>query len=403
MIKKYLIHICLLLSLLCQPVLASADELVDMAQKMYPNDNVQAINRPHSSLIIDGNTGNVLWKDNIYEISNNNIVAGVDYTIPELITMTVVPSSNVSTLMLANLMSNNDPDAFIERMNAKAKELGMTNTVWNNPSGAAISTLQGYYQVNNYPNDAANQTTARDLGILVYHFINQYPDILNYTNQAQVTVKKGTPYEETFDTYNYSLPGAKYALKGVDGLKTGSSPRGAFNYIATIKRGNQRLIAVIMGVGDWADQDGEYYRHPFGNALIEKAYKDFGYKKLLDAGVQKIDGKTYTLEKPFYATVKKGAKEPTLAVKDGYLTVDNDLYTLSEGIRDDMKVEEGSKPELVKETVSGKKTTAKHSKWLSLDHFLILIPILILIIILSIEKQSRERRKKEAQKRYNKE
>ena len=38
-------------------------------------------------------------------------------------------------LMLANLMSNNDPDAFIERMNAKAKELGMTNTVWNNPSG----------------------------------------------------------------------------------------------------------------------------------------------------------------------------------------------------------------------------------------------------------------------------
>ena len=50
--------------------------------------------------------------------------------------------------MLANLMSNNDPDAFIERMNAKAKELGMTNTVWNNPSGAAISTLQGYYQVN---------------------------------------------------------------------------------------------------------------------------------------------------------------------------------------------------------------------------------------------------------------
>ena len=68
-----------------------------------------------------------------------------------------------------------------------------------------------------------------------------------------------------------------------------------------------------------------------------------------------------------------------------------------------MKVEEGAKPELVKETASGKKTTAKHSKWLLLDHFLILIPILILIIILSIEKQSRERRKKDAQKRYNKE
>ena len=79
------------------------------------------------------------------------------------------------------------------------------------------------------------------------------------------------------------------------------------------------------------------------------------------------------------------------------------IYTLSEDIRDDMKVEEGSKPELVQETASGKKTTAKKSNWPSLDHFLILIPIFILLLILSIEKQSRERRKKEAQKRYNKE
>ena len=114
---------------------------------------------------------------------------------------------------------------------------------------------------------------------------------------------------------------------------------------------------------------------------------------MLDAGVQKIDGKTYTLEKPFYATVKRGAKEPTLAVKNGYLTVDNDLYTLSEGIRDDMKVEEGQ-ARACQRNSKWEKTTAKHSKWLSLDHFLILIPILILVIILSIEKQSRERRKK---------
>ena len=133
---------------------------------------------------------------------------------------------------------------------------------------------------------------------------------LSYTNQAKVTVKQGTPYEETFDTYNYSLPGARYALEGVDGLKTGSSPRGAFNYIATAKRGEQRIISVVMGVGDWSDQDGEYYRHPFGNALIEKAFADYRYKKLLDKGVQTIDGKTYTLDQPFYATVKKGEEDP---------------------------------------------------------------------------------------------
>ncbi len=42
----------------------------------------------------------------IYEISNNKIVAGVDYTISELITMTVVPSSNATTVMITNYLSN---------------------------------------------------------------------------------------------------------------------------------------------------------------------------------------------------------------------------------------------------------------------------------------------------------
>ena len=74
---------------------------------------------------------------------------------------------------------------------------------------------------------------------------------------------------------------------------------------------------------------------------------------------RRLTARPIHLKNPSMQRLKKGAKEPTLAVKDGYLTVYNDLYTLSEGIRDDMKVEEGAKPELVKETASGKKTTAK--------------------------------------------
>ena len=443
--KKKLLVLGMVLLTLLQPLAIAADELVDLTKKMYPNDNIQAYNRPKSSLVIDANTGDVLWKDNIdevrdpasmsklmtlyllfesmkqgkvskdavvtatasdqaiskiYEISNNNIVAGVDYTVPELITMTVVPSSNVATIMLANLMSNNDPDAFIDRMNEKAKELGMTNTTWNNPSGAAISTFKGLYNSYNYPNEMANQTTARDLAILVYHFIKEYPDILNYTNQAQVTVKEGTPYEETFDTYNYSLPGAKYALKGVDGLKTGSSPRGAFNYIATAKRGEQRIISVVMGVGDWSDQDGEYYRHPFGNALIEKAFADYRYKKLLDKGVQTIDGKTYTLDQPFYATVKKGEENPKLVVKDGQVEADSGLMTLSEKISDGLPVKEGAVNQ--SDTQSTVASTTRKSFRFPLESLVILIPIGILAMILYIERARRKERALKAQNRYKK-
>ena len=405
--KKKLLVLGMVLLVLLQPLAIAADELVDLTKKMYPNDNIQAYNRPKSSLVIDANTGDVLWKDNIdevrdpasmsklmtlyllfesmkqgkvskdavvtatasdqaiskiYEISNNNIVAGVDYTVPELITMTVVPSSNVATIMLANLMSNNDPDAFIDRMNEKAKELGMTNTTWNNPSGAAISTFRGLYNSYNYPNEMANQTTARDLAILVYHFIKEYPDILNYTNQAQVTVKEGTPYEETFDTYNYSLPGA------------------------------------VMGVGDWSDQQGEYYRHPFGNALIEKAFSDYKYKKLLDKGVQTIDGKTYTLSEPFYATVKKGEESPKLVVKDGKLVAENEMVTLSSKISDELPVTEGAVSQEEGAAVPQKKK--KFS--LPLDRLVILIPVGIIGVILYLEKEKRKKWVEDAQKRYKK-
>ncbi|WP_304948170.1 D-alanyl-D-alanine carboxypeptidase [Streptococcus sinensis] len=443
--KKKLFVLGLILSAVLSPLAASADELVDRAQKMYPNDHVQAINRPKSSLMIDGNTGDILWQDNIdevrdpasmskimtlylvfeaikegklsldtvikatpqdqaiagiYEISNNKIVAGVDYTVSELITMTVVPSSNATTVMLANYLSNNDPDVFLDKMNAKAQELGMTNTKWFNASGAAAISFKGYYTPQNYDNYASNQTTARDLGILVYNFVKNYPDILNYTNQAKVTVKAGTPYEETFDTYNYSLPGARYALEGVDGLKTGSSPNGAFNYIATVKRGNQRVIGVIMGVGDWSDQDGEYYRHPFGNALIEKAYADYEYKKVFSKGEQEIDGETYNLPEDFYVTVKKGT-EPKVKVENGVLKAENDLTTLSTLISDGMKVErvERSIAQSVKEVATGKNTKKAWYNLLINNRLLILLPVGVLILILFAENSKRKKRRAQAKTR----
>ena len=53
--------------------------------------------------------------------------------------MTVVSILKCIDPHVGQLMSNNDPDAFIERMNAKAKELGMTNTVWNNLEAGRLS------------------------------------------------------------------------------------------------------------------------------------------------------------------------------------------------------------------------------------------------------------------------
>ena len=172
--KKKLLGLFLVASLALAPSLSSADQLVDIAQKAGYKEATETY-RPKSSLLIDANTGDILWQDNIdevrdpasmskvmslylvfdalskgeikedtvitakptdeaianiYEISNNKIVSGVKYTVSELITMTAVPSSNAATVMLANYLSDNDPDKWIDRMNEKSKELGMTNTKW---------------------------------------------------------------------------------------------------------------------------------------------------------------------------------------------------------------------------------------------------------------------------------
>lgn len=377
--KSIVCWIMVLLTMLLLPV--RADELMDITRAA--GYEVSEVNRPKSTIVIDGNTGDILWQDNvdevrdpasmsklmtlylvyeaiangelsedsiiraratdqaianIYALSNNKIIADVDYTVRELITMTAVPSSNVTTIMLANHLSNNDPDAFIDRMNAKAQELGMTNTVWHNASGAVAVDFEGYYVPMRYDIHQPNQTTARDLAILTYHFLKDYPGILEHTKTPVVTVKAGTPYEETFKTYNYSLPGAQYGIDGVDGLKTGSSPSAGFNYIATIKRGEQRHIVVVMGVGDWSDQNGEYYRHPFGNALIEKSYHDFEYKKLLAAGKHEINGQVIQLANDFYGTIPKGT-DPKFLIENNMLSLENGLEGVSPVIKNTVAVE----------------------------------------------------------------
>ena len=67
----------------------------------------------------------------------------------------------------------------------------MTNTKWNNPNGAPTAVLDGYYNPTRYDQHAINQTTARDMAILAYRMVNEFPEILNYTKNAKITLFEG--------------------------------------------------------------------------------------------------------------------------------------------------------------------------------------------------------------------
>lgn len=349
---------------------AQEDILTITQNAGYQTDEIY---KPKASIVIEAQTGQVLWEDNpdlkwnpasiaklmsvylvfeameqgkftlnttvkatdndqaisqIYELSNNSIISGVDYPVRDLLYATLVQSSNVATVMLANLVTENDEAKFIHMMNDKAKELGMTNSTFYNCSGAETGSFNGYYKPEGIDPSADNVTTARDLAILSYHLLKNYPDTVTYTSPTQITIMENTPYAEILENHNYSLPGLAYGYEGADGLKTGSSPTGGFNYAATAKRENTRLIEIVLGVGNWEDQEGELQRHAFGNAIFDQAFATYEYKQLLSKGNNTINNEDVILDQDFHSVIQRNT-QPTFTLSADKVTMDNGLSQVS--------------------------------------------------------------------------
>ena len=312
---------------------------------------------------------------NNQNVSNSPMIEGHSYKVIDLLRMMLIPSSSAATLLLADYLTQDDPDAWLDQMNEWSKKLGMTNTHWVNAAGAEAFVYNGDYSPKRYDNTANNVTTARDLAILGTHVVNDFPELLEVTKHASLTILQGTDEEQVITNYNNSLEGGKFPLKGADGLKTGSSPQADYNYMATVERNGQRFVQLTMGVGTYDNELAEDIRHLIGNALAEKMYATYSYEKLASKGQVKIGQKTYELDKDFYATVKKGTK-PALVVKDGRLYADNGLEDLSPKIATGMAVKEVGSDQGTP-TLSGKKSNFK----LDWSQAFVLLPVLILIVI----------------------
>ena len=402
---------------------------------------------PKASIVVDAYTGRILWQDhidevrdpasiskvmtvylvmeaiakgelsiqqkiiatkedqaisNIYEISNNKIVEGVEYPVEELLKMTLVPSSNTATLMLANAITT-DSTKFIEKMNAKAKELGMNHTNFNNASGAVAELFQGYYQPEGYDATKPNQTTARDLAILAMELMNRYPQVLQYTNSPVVKTMEGTPFEEKFDTYNYSLPGAKYGVEGVNGLKTGSSGYGAFNYVATYDKDQMKLVEVVLGVGDWSNQDGEFIRHTFGNAILNYVLEHFSFQTILSAGEHNFDGHKITTNQPLEMIAEKG-KTPEWQVvnKKVSVTLKGDFLKKNQKNPSVEVVEERGFVDLPKEPEKRQQTLQVYIIQNAFAFAVIIGGSILFLLVLLGESRAKNRRMKKRKKKSNK-
>lgn len=123
---------------------------------------------------------------------------------------------------------------FVEKMNARAKELGMANTTFVNCNGL---DTEGHV------------TTARDIALMSRELIRRYPEIQNYSmiwmENITHTTKKGT---SEFGLTNTNKLVRQYEY--TTGLKTGSTDEAKFCVSATARKNDMDLIAVIMAAED---------------------------------------------------------------------------------------------------------------------------------------------------------
>ena len=338
---------------------------------------------------------------NLTNLSNSPIVAGVEYPVSELVKMALLPSSNAAVLMLANLINPNADD-YVDLINQKAQELGMTNTKFVGASGAVTKDFEGLYTVQRYPSNETNQSTARDLAKMVVAMLKAHPEITEITKNKELTVMSGTPYAKTITNTNHSVEGDVLAYPGIVGLKTGTSERDGFNYIGIYKQDGVELVEVILGVGQFADHHGEYNRHKIGNALLQYVFKNFEHKTLFNPGTQTIDGQKVTLEHAVDVFVEKG-KEPAVTVEGNTLKVQTNYGTLY-GEEYTVKVEQAASDAQESTYIETTQNEEKLPKRIieGLLRFLLKVPFLVwlavlgflfvLVMILNMKKKFKRRK-----------
>ena len=154
--------------------------------------------------------------------SKLNVPLGQSISIDDAIRVIAVKSANDVAVALAERLGGTEQN-FAQLMTRRARLLGMRSTVYTNASGLA---------------DPGNITTARDLAILSLAILRSHARFYPYFGTRAFTYGNAT-----FISHNHLLG----KTDGLDGIKTGYTVDAGFTLAASARRGNRRLVAVVLG------------------------------------------------------------------------------------------------------------------------------------------------------------
>lgn len=223
---------------------------------------------------------------------------GETQTVADMTKCIAIASANDAAVSMAEYIGGSE-EGFVDLMNARAKELGMENTVFVNACGLDAS---------------GHLTTARDIALMSKELISNFPEIEKYTTTWQDTITHTTRR----GTSEFGLTNTNKLVRwyeGTTGLKTGSTGSAKYCLSATANKNGMPLIAVIMAAPDNKSRFSEAIK------LMDYGYANYAVLTGAKAGdsvgeipVSRGEHETALLEvsKDVTALMKKGGEEPVL-------------------------------------------------------------------------------------------
>jgi serine-type D-Ala-D-Ala carboxypeptidase (penicillin-binding protein 5/6) len=182
------------------------------------------------------------------------LAANESFSVDDMLYALMVQSANDAAVALAEKVAGST-EAFVELMNAKAKELGMNSSVFHSVHGLPPARGQDH-----------DITTARDFSILCREVV-RHPDALRYTATKERPFRQNVPGKTVvMRTHNHLLA----HVEGCDGLKTGFFAQAGFSIAVTAARQGQRVIVVVLDSPDLKTRDRK------ATELVAKGFSALG-------------------------------------------------------------------------------------------------------------------------------
>lgn len=245
---------------------------------------------------------------------------GEQITVEELLKAVCVSSGNDAAVALAEQVSG-VTELFVQQMNNRAKELGMVDTCFLNPTGLPAE---------------GHVTSAYDIALMSRELILHHPDLRRFTTIWMDTIRGG----------EFGLSNTNKLIRfyeGATGLKTGSTDAAGYCISATAERSGMELIAVVLGgetsqqrfedaktllnygfstyaLADVTPAERQIVPVKLGRAPSVEAVLEAG-KLLVGKGQAGSLSQTVTLREDLVAPVEKGQTVGTLTVQCGDATL----------------------------------------------------------------------------------